>query len=164
MEPLAFPAVAAIVERTKNGEREILLQTRWKPKVSPKYTGLLEIPAGAIKAYEDLYDAVKREVEEETGLRVKRFRDHERSKEYDLHDDNGFAFRPFCCEYMSKGAPFLCVVFIVEVEDGEPVAQDSETRDPHWVLVKDLKHQFREHPERFFTLHCGALELYLREQ
>jgi 8-oxo-dGTP pyrophosphatase MutT (NUDIX family) len=54
-------------ESTK-GEKEILVQTRWKPDRDPLYSGTLEIPAGGMHVYENVYDAVKREVLEETGL------------------------------------------------------------------------------------------------
>ena len=60
--------VSAIIEREHNGEKEILVQTRWKPERDPLYSGTLEIPAGGMHVYENVYDAVKREVLEETGL------------------------------------------------------------------------------------------------
>jgi 8-oxo-dGTP pyrophosphatase MutT (NUDIX family) len=63
------PIVSAIIERDRNGEKEILVQTRWKPDRDPHYSGTIEIPAGGMYRYENVYDAVKREVLEETGLR-----------------------------------------------------------------------------------------------
>ena len=68
-----LPIVSAIIEREHNGEKEILVQTRWKPERDPLYSGTLEIPAGGMHVYENVYDAVKREVLEETGLRVTSF-------------------------------------------------------------------------------------------
>ena len=62
--------VSVIIEREHAGEREVLVQTRWKPERDPQYSGTLEIPAGGIHAYENVYEAVRREVREETGLRV----------------------------------------------------------------------------------------------
>ena len=62
--------VSAILTREVNGEREIFLQTRWKPSVSPTYSGMLEIPAGGIDSYENVYDALRREVKEECGLEI----------------------------------------------------------------------------------------------
>ena len=38
------PIVSAIIEREHNGEKEILVQTRWKPERDPLYSGTLEIP------------------------------------------------------------------------------------------------------------------------
>jgi 8-oxo-dGTP pyrophosphatase MutT (NUDIX family) len=68
-----LPIVSAIIEREHGGEKEILVQTRWKPERDPLYSGTLEIPAGGMHVYENVYDAVKREVLEETGLRVTSF-------------------------------------------------------------------------------------------
>ena len=39
-----LPIVSAIIEREHNGEKEILVQTRWKPERDPLYSGTLEIP------------------------------------------------------------------------------------------------------------------------
>ena len=57
-----FCFVSAIIERERNGEIEVLVQTRWKPHSDPVYSGTLEIPAGGIKRYENVYDAITREV------------------------------------------------------------------------------------------------------
>ena len=48
--------------------------------------------------YENVYDAVKREVLEETGLRVTSFYPDIRTKIYAPKDDDCFAFVPFCCQ------------------------------------------------------------------
>ena len=68
------PIVSAIIERKREGEVEVLVQTRWKPGKDSKYSGTLEIPAGTIELHENVYDALRREVYEETGLRVIGFR------------------------------------------------------------------------------------------
>ncbi len=47
--------ISAILEKIENGERKVFFQIRWKPQVSPTYSGLLEIPAGGIESYEDIY-------------------------------------------------------------------------------------------------------------
>jgi 8-oxo-dGTP pyrophosphatase MutT (NUDIX family) len=97
------PIVSAIIERDHDGEKEILVQTRWKPDRDPHYSGTLEIPAGGMYRYENVYDAVKREVLEETGLRVTGFYPDIRTKTYAPHDDDCFAFVPFCCQQQLKG-------------------------------------------------------------
>jgi hypothetical protein len=35
--------VSAIIERERDGEIEVLVQTRWKPSKDPEYSGTLEI-------------------------------------------------------------------------------------------------------------------------
>lgn len=60
-----IPVISAIIERSYNGKTEILIQTRWKPEKDPIYSGTFEIAAGWIEKYENVYDALKREVMEE---------------------------------------------------------------------------------------------------
>lgn len=68
---IALPFVSAIVERENDGEKEVLIQTRWRPNAEWNYHNTIEIPAGVLdKGYENVLDAVKREVKEETGLDV----------------------------------------------------------------------------------------------
>jgi 8-oxo-dGTP pyrophosphatase MutT (NUDIX family) len=62
-----LPIVSAIIEREHDGEQAILVQTRWKPDRDSLYAGALDIPAGGMHVYENVNDAVKREVLEETG-------------------------------------------------------------------------------------------------
>jgi hypothetical protein len=44
-QPLAanVPIVSAVIERDRDGEKEILMQTRWKPERDPQDSGTLEI-------------------------------------------------------------------------------------------------------------------------
>ena len=70
MPAINIPIVSAIIERKHNGKTEVLIQTRWKPDRDPEYSGTIEIPAGWIDRYESVYDALRREVGEETGLGV----------------------------------------------------------------------------------------------
>jgi 8-oxo-dGTP pyrophosphatase MutT (NUDIX family) len=67
MEQTPKAIISAILTRKQNGVMEVFLQTRWKLHVSPTYSGLLEIPAGGIDAYENIYDVLRREVKEECG-------------------------------------------------------------------------------------------------
>ena len=48
--------------------------------------------------YKNVYDAVKREVLEETGLRVTSFYPDIRTKTYAPKEDDCFAFVPFGCQ------------------------------------------------------------------
>ena len=65
-----MPTVSAIIERQHQDRTQVLIQVRWKPDKDPVYSGAFEIPAGGIYQSENVYDALKREVFEETGLRV----------------------------------------------------------------------------------------------
>jgi 8-oxo-dGTP diphosphatase len=154
--------VSAIVERVHDGEIEILVQTRWKPDRDPVYSGTLEIPAGGIKKYENVYDALQREVYEETGLKVLKIKPDIRTKMFSPRDDEAFAFVPFCGQQQTKGGVSrIGFVFICEVEDKPPVSQPEEVRDVRWMKTFELRQLLDENPEKIFTFQLGVLDYYL---
>jgi 8-oxo-dGTP pyrophosphatase MutT (NUDIX family) len=143
---ICFAVVSAIIERVHNGQVEVLLQTRWKPDRDPAYSGTLEIPAGGIHKYENVYDALRREVWEETGLRVLRITPDIRTEEFAPREDGAFAFVPFCCQQQTRGGMSrVGFVFICEVE----------------MTRAGLRRLIATNPERIFTFQLGALSYYL---
>ena len=68
-EKFAIPAVGAIIVKKVKNEEFILVQTRAKNSTDGT-DGLLEIPAGKIREYENIFEALRREVWEETGAKV----------------------------------------------------------------------------------------------
>jgi len=159
---LNFSIVSAIIEHERNGELEVLIQTRWKPETDPVYSGTLEIPAGGMNQYENVYDAVKREVFEETGLKVISFKPDIQTKKYSPKDDDCFAFVPFCCQQQLKGGlPRVGFVFLCEVEDGDLKPAKREVKSIEWVDKTKLRRIVEETPEKIFTLQLGVLDYYL---
>lgn len=159
--PPCIPVVSAIIQRKNNGKVEVLVQTRWKPDRDPIYSGTLEIPAGWIEKYENVYDALRREVYEETGLKVVRIYPDVKTQTFSSHDDESFAFVPFCCQQQLKGGkPWIGFVFLCEVENKEPVAQSDEVKDIQWMNKTKLQELVEKNPEKIFTLQLGALSYY----
>jgi len=159
---LNFSIVSAIIERERNGKVEVLIQMRWKPETDPVYSGTLEIPAGGMNQYENVYDAVKREVFEETGLKVISFKPDIQTKKYSPKDDDCFAFVPFCCQQQLKGGlPRVGFVFLCEVEDGDLKPAKREVKSIEWVDKTKLRRIVEETPEKIFTLQLGVLDYYL---
>jgi ADP-ribose pyrophosphatase len=76
------PNVSAIIERQRGNVTEVRVQVRWKPAKDSVYSGTFEIPAGRMGLYENVYDALKREVFGETGLQVIGFRPDVKTKMY----------------------------------------------------------------------------------
>ncbi len=163
---LSLPVVSAIIERVKEGKKQILVQTRWKPERDPLYSGTLELAAGCVEEYEDIYEALKREVFEETGLTVKRFVSDSRTKTYVTDkDDESFGFIPFCCyQQMRQGYPWVGFAFLCEVEEGEPNPGQDEVKDVRWIDTDELKKIFTDTPEKIFTLQLGILDYYFRNR
>ncbi|HEU0292177.1 MAG TPA: NUDIX hydrolase [Anaerolineales bacterium] len=157
--------VSVIVERERDGDVEVLLQTRWKPERDPVYSGTLEIPAGGIMAYENIYAAAKREVWEEIGLRVTRFDPDIRTPPYAPRDDDCFAFLPFCCQQQLKGGiPRIGVVFICRVEEAEVKPKAGEAREAFWVKLEALRDIVGKQPQTIFTLQLPVLNYYLQRK
>jgi 8-oxo-dGTP pyrophosphatase MutT (NUDIX family) len=155
--------VSVIIEREREGETEVLIQTRWKPERDPIYSGTLEIPAGGIESYENIYEAARREVWEETGLRVTSFYPDIQTPVYAPKGDDCFAFVPFCCQQQLKGGiPRIGLVFICRVEEAEPTPGLAEAREIFWIKVVELREIVEKQPERVFTLQLPALAYYLQ--
>jgi 8-oxo-dGTP pyrophosphatase MutT (NUDIX family) len=155
--------VSVIIERERDGEVEVLLQTRWKPERDPVYSGALEIPAGAIESYENIYEAARREVQEETGLHVTSFYPDIRTQTYAPRDDDCFAFVPFCCQQQLRGGiPRIGIVFVCRVEEDQPQPGANEVREVSWFRVSELQEIVTRQPERVFTLQLPVLDYYLR--
>jgi 8-oxo-dGTP pyrophosphatase MutT (NUDIX family) len=162
---LCRPVVTAIIRKKIDGKSHILMQTRWKPKEDPHYSGTLELPAGHIDKYEDVHEALKREVFEETGLNVTVIEPNIRTDILSPREDAAFGFRPFCAQQQLKnGLPWISFTFLCEVEDGEFVEQESETRDQKWVAEDEIKTLIKNTPEKIFTFHLAALVFYFQEK
>ncbi len=137
------------------------MQVRWKPNSDPVYSGAFEIPAGTIELGESVYEALKREVFEETGLRVTGFRPEVRTKTHSQKGDEVFAFVPFCCQQQITGPARVGFVFVCSVEDVAPVPALDEVRDITWMTTSAVRKLIEESPERIFTFQIPVLEFYL---
>ena len=60
-EILAKPCVGAIITKTENNEKYILIQTRQKDDGN-ETNGMIEIPAAKVREYENIFSALCREV------------------------------------------------------------------------------------------------------
>ena len=94
-ETFAIPAVGAIIVKKTENEEYILVQNR-KKNNGDGMDGLLEIPAGKIREYENVFEALRREVWEETGLHLTKIQDEEESKFLDVNGNKTIIFSPYC--------------------------------------------------------------------
>ncbi len=163
----AVACTGAILERNNNGVKEVFVQTRWKPGDDPKYSGTIEFPIGRLDSpFENIFDTLAHEISSETGLTLKSLKVNDRTKIYTPHDDAAVGFKPFCCvQQLKDGKPWVGFIFVCEVEPGvEPKAQKSESKDPRWLPVADLRTLFEKSPKKFFTLQLPAWEYYFKDQ
>lgn len=164
---MAIPYVGAIIERTQNGNLELLMQTRWKPNADPIYSGTLEFPAGVLDIpYENIHDTLAREIKEECGLTLKAIRNDARTKIVSPRGDDGIlGFRPFCCtQQLKNGKPWIGFIFVCEVKSGEPKSQLSEAKDVKWMKLAAVKQIFEESPDKLFGLEVPAWEYYFNNR
>lgn len=142
----------------------MFVQTRWKPHTSASYLGVLELPAGGIDGYENVYDAVAREVKEETNLDVVRFIDDEHIPPMtNRPGDTAIAFKPFICQQVLEtdgGLPWVGFVFRCEVK-GKIDMESTEARDPQWLTIDELDEIVTKTPEKVFILQLAALRYYV---
>lgn len=156
----SVPVVSAILKK----DNLIYLQERWKPNVSPNYSGLIEIPAGVIDAYESIHDALAREIKEETNLDIVEVLDNYQSDIESPNDcDKSFVFKPFLCQQVLKtnnGLSWIGFVFLCEVQ-GNVQIEKSEARNPQWVTMDKLRNMLDKKPESFFSLQLPVLKYYI---
>lgn len=163
---MAIPYCGAIIEREQNGEKEILMQTRWKPHADPVYSGTLEFPAGVLdKPFEDVHDTLAREIKEEAGLTLKAIKQDQRTHTLSTgRGDQIIGFRPYCCtQQLKNGKPWIGFIFVCEVEPGEPTAQLSEAKDAKWMKASEVKAIYENSPEKLFGLELPAWQYYFDE-
>ena len=158
-EKFAKPAIGAIIERIKDGKKYIVIQERWKQN-GDETNGQYELPAGKIREYENAYDTVRREVFEETGLKVTKIKGEE-EQVYDSVTET-ISFMPFYVTQNMKNAySIICNHFICEAE-GDPVEETDEARNIRWIEIHELSELLKNSKEKFFIMNVNAIEKYLK--
>lgn len=159
-ETFAIPAVGAIIVKRVEDEEFILVQTR-KKNSGDGLDGLLEIPAGKIREYENIFEALRREVWEETGLHITSIQGEDDSKLLDVSGNKTIMFSPYCVTQNLSGAySLLLSTFLCEAE-GELMEQTNETENIRWISRDELKEIVDNSPESIFLMHLHALRKYL---
>ena len=160
MEIFAKPCAGAIIEKIIDGEKHILLQTRQKSGGGDT-NGKLEIPAGKIREYEDVFSTIIREVLEETGLTVTKIYGEELAAVTQVGEVKTITFEPFCITQNLRGAYSIILnTFICEAE-GETLPSTDEAQNVGWVNISEVRQIIENEPERVFFMHINALKKYL---
>lgn len=162
-EVFAKPAAGAIIRRTINGTEHILIQERLKQS-DTKDNGLIEIPAGKIREYENIFDGLRREVFEETGLRLVKIEGEEEAAASKCRGCTVISFNPFYSSQNLNGIySIILQTFICEAE-GEPFEKSDESVNIRWIPVEELKELLLTSEDRFFPMHINALKKYIKER
>ena len=161
MEKFAVPCVAAIIEKIINNEKYILIQTRQKED-GAETNGMLEIPAGKIREYENIFEALKREVKEETGLTITKILGEDRQISNLIDCNEVISYTPYCVTQNLSGAYSIILnTFLCGEAEGELLTETNESQNIHWIKIEELKKILKNNPEKIFLLHINALQKYL---
>ena len=159
-ETFAVPAVGAIITKEADGEKYILVQNR-KKNNGDGMDGLLEIPAGKIREYENIFEALCREVREETGLHITAIQGEKDSRFSDVNGNKTMMFSPYCVTQNLSGAySIILSTFLCEAE-GELLERTDETENIRWIKCDELKEIVDKSPDSIFLMHVNALRKYL---
>lgn len=159
-ETFAIPAVGAIIVKKVQDDEFILVQNRNKNN-GDGIDGLLEIPAGKIREYESIFEALQREVWEETGLHLTVIQGKETSRFLDVDGNKTIMISPYCVTQNLSGAYSLILsTFLCEAE-GELLERTNETENIRWMRRDMLKEIVDNSPESVFLMHVHALRKYL---
>lgn len=159
-ETFAIPAVGAIIVKRAGDDEYILVQNR-KKNNGDRMDGLLEIPAGKIREYENIFEALRREVWEETGLHLTAIQGEEVSRFLDVSGNKTIMVSPYCVTQNLSGAYSLILsTFLCEAE-GELFERTNETENIRWMRRDMLKEIVDNSPESIFLMHVHALRKYL---
>ena len=158
-ERFAIPGVAGILEKEIHGVLYILVQERWKEDAKSE-EGLIEIPAGKIREFENIYDCLRREIKEETGLKVLAIEGESEAVIFESNNYKVLNYAPFAHAQNSQGSdPIVVQTFICQVE-GELLRETNETQNLRWVSLDELKRLVYEEPETLYPMHVEIFKKY----
>ena len=160
MEQFSIPGVGGIIEKDIDGIKHILVQARVKAE-TPHENGLIEIPAGKIRAFECIFDTLRREIKEETGLEVVEIMGENTSAVYESDPYKVVNFIPFSCSQNLIGDyPIMVFVFICKVR-GELLSFSDESQDYRWVSLAEVKRMVEDAPQSLYPMHVDTLKKYI---
>lgn len=166
IEKYAIPGVGAIIEKEINGENYILIQDRVKDRPlegSNFEIGLLEIPAGKIQEYENVYTCLRREVIEETGLTINKIQGEENSEIISINGYKVLNYTPFSNSQNIEGYyPIMVQVFICNVKESSINGYSSnESKNVRWEKISIIKKMLNDHT-KFYPMHISMLQKYIK--
>ena len=160
-ESFAIPGVGGIIRKFNNGLEYILIQDR--VKFNYKFeSGIIEIPAGKIREFENIYSCLRREVLEETGLHILTIEGEDVSETILINDYEVLSYTPFSsCQNLSGSYPIMVQVFLCTVKDEGLITKESnESKNIRWIEKTELKKLLEMQPESFFPMHITTLKKY----
>jgi 8-oxo-dGTP pyrophosphatase MutT (NUDIX family) len=160
MESFTKPAASAIIEKTIDGKKYILIQQRFKED-APEEDGMLEIPGGKIREFENIFDCLRREVREETGLEIIKIQGEDEAGITENKNYKVINYTPFACSQNTYGYyPIMTHIFICHAK-GELLNHTDEAKNFRWISVEELACLLQENEKKVYTMEVAALKKYI---
>ena len=146
-----------LLVREVENEKQLIIQLRKKEGEPEVY----ELPGGRINEFERIVDGLKREIFEETGLKVKSIHGEQ---EAIITKGNSFTMeciKPFSAYQTIEGpVDSFGIHFICEVE-GELLTTGDDTADIHWASRQEIQNLIEAH--KFLEIDLPAVMMFLRD-
>ena len=161
-ERFAIPGAGGLITKIEDGIEFILLQDRSK-KGAETEEGLIEIPAGKIREYENIFDCLRREIFEETGYIVEEIIGESESKLIKVNGYEVLSYEPFNSSQNLTGSyPIMVQTFICHVkEDNEQHLESDESKNIRWVAKPEVQKMI-QNIQRFYPMHIDTLQKYCK--
>lgn len=149
--------VRGLLIREVGNKKQVIIQLR-KREGEPE---VYELPGGRINEYEKLVDGLRREIMEETGLKVKAIHNEGSSIITTGTSFSVECIKPFAA-YQTLDGPVdsFGIYFVCEVE-GELLTAGDDTIDVHWADIDEVQKIIDEH--RFSEIDLPAVLMFLQE-
>lgn len=150
----------ALIERSENGEVQLLIQVRNKPyEGRPRF----EVPGGRVEEFESLIEALRREVREETGLELSNIEGQETRIATNGIDTNVECIRPFAA-YQTLRGPVDSVGFYFRCQaEGRLLEAGDESDHPRWIAVSEIARLMNADPGQFSFVDRAGLAFYFAQ-
>lgn len=150
--------VRGFLVREVENEKQLIIQLRQKEGKTEVY----ELPGGRINEYESIVDGLKREILEETGLKVTAIRGEQGAITTNGNSFTMECIKPYSAYQTLKGpVDSFGIYFICEVE-GELLTTGDRTADIHWASRKEIQSLIDTH--RFSEIDLPAILMFLRDE
>ncbi|CAK7079015.1 DNA mismatch repair protein MutT [Tissierella sp. P1] len=161
MELFSKPGVGGIIEKNISGIDYILIQDRYKDDAKSE-SGLIEIPAGKIREFENIFDCLRREIWEETGLEVTYIEGENEALIFQENDYKVLNYIPFSCSQNIQGTyPIMVQTFICKA-NGELLRNTNEAKNIRWISLNELQELLEGNEKAFYPMHVVTLKKYLK--
>ncbi len=151
--------VRAIIERNGTNGTEIVIQKRVK---SNEDKNPYELPGGRLEEFESFLEGLKREVYEETGLRLTKIFGEETKIETNDEDSNVEAMKPFAVYQTINGPVDSVGVYFRCQASGILVKEGDDTEDIKWISVDELHSSLKNNLIDFSWVDKSGIIYYLK--